>query len=389
MTNSVTFSPSVGGDGATYTDDSDPYTGMGNGGHHVRFIPALANIVGVGGFVVGQVAVAQTSANTAVAAASAASLGAANMTGTSTSGLAIGIGAKSLTTQTGKNFYVGQLLRLYNSDSQQMVGYCTAYNSGTGVLSVSVTWKRGTGTVSNWSISICTDLAELNMLLGSSTSSLALGTGSKTLTVEADKGFAAGNLVLLFNDATHQMAGNVTSYNADTGQLVVNVSWTLGTGTLAAWTVTVVQRINDLPTITGVGDAGKVIKVDGTGSVYTLGAAVPAGTAISTPVISGTREAKQALSGTSIDTAAANYFTKTISGATTLSVTNVPSAGTSVSFILDLTNGGSAAITWWAGMKWAGGTAPTLTSSGRDVLGFFTHDGGTTWSGLVLGKDVK
>jgi hypothetical protein len=30
-----------------------------------------------------------------------------------------------------------------------------------------------------------------------------------------------------------------------------------------------------------------------------------------------------------------------------------------------------------------------LTSAGRDVLGFFTHDGGTTWSGLVLAKDVK
>jgi hypothetical protein len=40
-------------------------------------------------------------------------------------------------------------------------------------------------------------------------------------------------------------------------------------------------------------------------------------------------------------------------------------------------------------MKWAAGTAPTLTASGRDVLGFFTYDGGTTWSGLVLGKDIK
>ena len=70
-------------------------------------------------------------------------------------------------------------------------------------------------------------------------------------------------------------------------------------------------------------------------------------------------------------------------------MSNVPSSGTGVSFILDLTNGGSSAITWWSGVKWAGGTAPTLTASGRDVLGFFTHDGGTTWTGLVLGKDVK
>ena len=103
----------------------------------------------------------------------------------------------------------------------------------------------------------------------------------------------------------------------------------------------------------------------------------------------GLREARVAMGASDIDLRAGNYFTRTISGATTLTVSNVPAAGTAASFILDLTNGGSATITWWSGMKWAGGTAPALTASGRDVLGFFTHDGGTTWTGLLLGKDVK
>ena len=70
-------------------------------------------------------------------------------------------------------------------------------------------------------------------------------------------------------------------------------------------------------------------------------------------------------------------------------MSNVPSTGTLVSFILDLTNGGAGVITWWTGMKWVAGAPPTLTVSGRDVLGFITHDGGTTWTGLLLGKDVK
>jgi hypothetical protein len=101
-------------------------------------------------------------------------------------------------------------------------------------------------------------------------------------------------------------------------------------------------------------------------------------------------ETKVALAANNIDLASANYFTKTISALTTFTVSNVPSAGISASFILDLTTGGAFAITWWAGVKWAGGTAPTLTAAaGRDVLGFFTHDGGTTWTGLVLGKDVR
>ena len=101
-------------------------------------------------------------------------------------------------------------------------------------------------------------------------------------------------------------------------------------------------------------------------------------------------EARVALgSGTAIDCLAGNYFTRTISAATTFSVSNVPAAGTAAAFLLDLTNGGSAIITWWSGVKWASGTAPTLTAAGRDVLGFFSHDGGTTWTGLVLGRDVK
>ena len=90
-----------------------------------------------------------------------------------------------------------------------------------------------------------------------------------------------------------------------------------------------------------------------------------------------------------IDLATGNLFTKTISGATTLTVSNVPATGDAASFILELTNAGSAAITWFSGVKWAGGTAPTLTASGVDVLGFYTHNGGTTWRGMLLAKDSK
>lgn len=103
----------------------------------------------------------------------------------------------------------------------------------------------------------------------------------------------------------------------------------------------------------------------------------------------GLKEAKVAMAANDVNLNSGNYFTKTISGATTLTVSNVPATGTVAAFVLDLTNGGSGTITWWSGMKWVAGTAPTLTTSGRDVLAFFTHDGGTTWSGFVLGKDVK
>ena len=100
-------------------------------------------------------------------------------------------------------------------------------------------------------------------------------------------------------------------------------------------------------------------------------------------------ETKVAIAASAIDLSLANYFTKTISGTTTFTVSNVPATGTTASFILELTNGGSATVNWWSGVKWAGGTAPTLTSAGVDILGFYSHDGGTTWRGLVLAKDSK
>ena len=103
----------------------------------------------------------------------------------------------------------------------------------------------------------------------------------------------------------------------------------------------------------------------------------------------GVKDTKTALAASDINLALGCIFTKTISGATVLTVSNVPTTGLGGSFLLDLTNGGSASVTWWAGVKWAGGLAPVLTASGRDALGFYTYDGGNTWTGLVLGRDLK
>jgi hypothetical protein len=110
---------------------------------------------------------------------------------------------------------------------------------------------------------------------------------------------------------------------------------------------------------------------------------------LNTATATGLKEVYVALAANNIDLSLGNYYSKTISGATTLTVSNVPSTGTTGSFILELTNGGSATVTWWSGVKWAGGTPATLTSSGKDILGFYTRDGGTTWNALVLAKDIK
>jgi hypothetical protein len=58
-------------------------------------------------------------------------------------------------------------------------------------------------------------------------------------------------------------------------------------------------------------------------------------------------------------------------------------------FTLFLTNGGSQTVNWPSSVDWAGGTAPTLTTSGIDILVFITTDGGTIWHGMVSSADSK
>jgi len=101
------------------------------------------------------------------------------------------------------------------------------------------------------------------------------------------------------------------------------------------------------------------------------------------------REAYAAIAASDIAVSTASVFSKTISGATTFTLSSIPLSPKVSGFTLELTNGGSAVVTWWAGIKWTGGIAPTLTAAGLDILEFYTRDGGTTWRGFVSSKDNK
>ncbi len=92
-----------------------------------------------------------------------------------------------------------------------------------------------------------------------------------------------------------------------------------------------------------------------------------------------------AMAAASVDCRLGNYFTKTISGATTFTFDNPPASGVSYGFTMELTHtGGSASIGWPASVKWPADTPPTLTDGKTSLLMFVTDDGGTRWRGCSL-----
>lgn len=100
-----------------------------------------------------------------------------------------------------------------------------------------------------------------------------------------------------------------------------------------------------------------------------------------------------------IDLSNGNIQTVTIaSGTFNVGITNalsMPNSSDSVTLVI--TDGGAGTVSFVAGahggggnaVRWAGGTAPTLTASGVDILVFFTPDSGTTFYGFAGGLNFS
>ena len=92
---------------------------------------------------------------------------------------------------------------------------------------------------------------------------------------------------------------------------------------------------------------------------------------------------------TTVNTQQGTYFSANTTGACTWTFAGGPDSSKATAFTLEITSGGGMqntyTQTWPGSVKWAGGTAPTLTQGETkvDVLIFITDDGGTTWRGAA------
>jgi len=136
---------------------------------------------------------------------------------------------------------------------------------------------------------------------------------------------------------------------------------------------------NDVPTL-GTVEASKTVTADAVGTTTNLK------TKKQTEIVNAIGTVSTA---TAINFALGNVATAVLASGGSFTISNAPTSGVYGKFKLILTNGGTVADPWHASVKFAGGTTPTLTTSGVDVLTFETIDNGATWFAVVEGLDMK
>jgi hypothetical protein len=142
--------------------------------------------------------------------------------------------------------------------------------------------------------------------------------------------------------------------------------------------------------LSATGGAGKFVKQTSAGGVFTVD--VIAASELPTTgltIDSSVASIGAATDGTTVtfDLAAHSKWKVTLGGNRTLALSN-PTASSPFTIALTQDGTGSRTVTWFSGISWSGGTAPTLTTTAgkTDVFTFLTISAGV-YLGFVAGQN--
>lgn len=150
MTQQVTFTQGVGGDGSTYSDAAAPAVGgLANGGHRDYFFPLLQQLIVVANFLVAR---AQAAADAATSAVNAPGTSA-----TTASAVSVSAGSRSIVlNELNKAYVKGQRVSVASNANplNAVSGPITAFVPSTGAMTINVDTTSGTGSFSDGIISL-------------------------------------------------------------------------------------------------------------------------------------------------------------------------------------------------------------------------------------------
>tara|TARA_R110000868_G_scaffold20477_13_gene86578 strand:+ start:3452 stop:4315 length:864 start_codon:yes stop_codon:yes gene_type:complete len=209
--------------------------------------------------------------------------------------------------------------------------------------------------------------------------------------------------ITISTSITGVLKGNGTAISA----AVASTDYLVPAGALGTPSSGTLTSCTGLPVSTGVSGLGTNVATflatptsanlaaaltDETGTGANVFATSPTLTTATITSLVETKTAPAISTGTlTLNCSLGNVFAVSLNAAiTTLTISNIPTTGNAFGITLAFTMDGTArAVTWPAAVKWAGGTAPTLTSTSAkvDIFVLNTWDGGTTWYAMTGGQN--
>jgi hypothetical protein len=287
---------------------------------------------------------------------------------TSTTSNTLGTGSKTFTVASTGAFILGSRVRVVNSSSNYLEGTITALTANTSIT-VSVDVAVGSGTLTSWTFSIAglvgatgatgaTGAAGKGYDSLTSTTSVAISSGSKTLNLASTGALGVGTRVRVANSVTpaNFLEGAITALTVDTS-ITVNVDNVGGSGTFTSWIISVAG---------GLGTQGPSGVVAVTSPITNSGTSTNATIGIQDATTSqkGAVQLTDSVSSTSATTAATP---KNVKAAYDLAAAAIPT-GTRLpaAYNYSTTSGGTITPGWLITL--AGSSAPTQRPDGSSLV---------------------